>query len=440
MLMTALDTRLPDLLEPSKLLFFNSELPPDAVAELRLIFGRPGNQQARADNVHFMLCLMHDCVRADPRRYLAGVFLPWTGLRRRTQANREAIEADMAKLRNWDGPPDPRWAAGLYRSMVAELFDPYITIATASHQFLEGKFVDINQANVAMSERSKAEYLASRDGFSHLLDGYDPLVRNAVSHAGSHGVTYHEDRIVFKAIKRTRDIEVRKVTWTLPELTRRIEAMYECILSIEATENIFGIDCGRFIVEDIPTRLQFLHEHSTPEARAQERARTLNVVRSMLGEHTHDPEKVIELTSTMLIENFRARGMPFGRASVTAAGDLLLEVPQIDGQLSHGGDIIEAVMKLSRYAIVAEGIYSFAFPAVQVFESPSGASGAERLRIRVGMPLLSAYGSEEAGLIDILHEADIYERGQQISLEVDFEAQQRAEDTMLEDPFPRLPR
>lgn len=430
---------LPILLDPSKLFFICKEVPPEVVSELRVIFGQPGDLQARADNVHFLLCLMHNCMRVDPRRYLVKVFLPWTGIRQRTRINRDAIEADMKWVREGYGRSNLRRMTGVYRSLVAELFDPYITIATASCQFLENKFEGIERANVAISERTKAEFLAARDGFSHLLSGYDPLVRNAVSHAGSHGVQYQPDSIVFKDIKREKNFKVHKVVWSLDELRARIEALFECVLSIEAVENIFGIDCSEFMQNDVPTRLQFMNYHFDADRRASERAKSKKYMCSIVGSNVVDPHTQLQRAASVLRDNFEARDMPFDGAEVSEDGVLVLSVPLSQSQFTDNEELIKTAMKLLRYGIVASGIFQESFPAIEVVERIAG-SRAERLRVRTASALLYEYGEETASLLDVLHDSSFLEGGVPLSIDVDFDEADTADEQMLGDPFPRKQR
>ena len=81
----------------------------------------------------------------------------------------------------------------IYRLVVADVWDPYISLPFACYQFLENSFIDMVSANLGQGERNKAEYIERRlkalDPELRLLSGYDPIARNAVSHSGSHGVT-----------------------------------------------------------------------------------------------------------------------------------------------------------------------------------------------------------------------------------------------------------
>jgi hypothetical protein len=46
----------------------------------------------------------------------------------------------------------------LYRLMVSDLFDPYITILVASCEFIAGTFADLDAANFKMGELNKVEF------------------------------------------------------------------------------------------------------------------------------------------------------------------------------------------------------------------------------------------------------------------------------------------
>lgn len=102
-------------------------------------------------------------------------------------------------------------------------------------------------------ERNKAEYLESRikrvDPENRLLSGYDPIVRNVVTHAGSHGVVYSESAVLFRDIKRGVPAVVNTVEWSHDTLISKIVRLYECI-SIDAAVNVFGVDCGELLLKD----------------------------------------------------------------------------------------------------------------------------------------------------------------------------------------------
>src|SRR5262249_45659239 len=136
----------------------------------------------------------------------------------------------------------------IYRNIVADLFDPYLTLIVACFQFKDGVFTTLDDADLGQGERNKFEYLVSKvkriySGNPTFLSGYDPVVRNAVSHTGARGVRYGADQVIFKNIKRGTPAVVETVTWTFDELQLKMLQLLECIQSIETASEIFGLDC-----------------------------------------------------------------------------------------------------------------------------------------------------------------------------------------------------
>jgi hypothetical protein len=131
-------------------------------------------------------------------------------------------------------------------------------------------------ASVGAGDRGKAEYLASRirrvDPENRLLSGYEPLVRNAVSHAGSDGVVYRPVGVLFREIKRGTPPTVEAVNWSRDALVDKPARLYDCIISIDAAVNVFGVDCGDLILQDEDVKSESLQRALTREQRTKLRA------------------------------------------------------------------------------------------------------------------------------------------------------------------------
>src|SRR5262249_8271026 len=158
------------------------------------------------------------------------------------------------------------------------LFDPYLSLIVACFQFKEGSFTTLEDADIGHGERTKYDYLLKQvnaiyAGKQTFLSGYDPRVRNAISHSGARGVTYLPDRVVFRNIKRATPPVVETVTWTFDELQLRVMQLLECIVSIEVAAEVFGLDCTPVIGADFETYTQFVLHAVPPELRARWRKR-----------------------------------------------------------------------------------------------------------------------------------------------------------------------
>jgi hypothetical protein len=176
----------------------------------------------RLGNIEFLLLLLHEAREVDAPRFLKTVFLPWAGLQRRTRSQRARIGEAFTNLPEAYTEDDAAHiATAIYRPLVADIFDPYLTLLTAAYAFIAGNFIDIQTSNLSASEFNKAEFICARiresGGPVDLLDGYDAVVRNALSHTGSEGLRFEPGAIIFRTIRRgpTPKVEVRR--WTHDE-------------------------------------------------------------------------------------------------------------------------------------------------------------------------------------------------------------------------------
>ena len=239
-----------------------------------------GLKDIRLDTVQMLLCVMHEAREIDQPRFLKTVFLPWHELRQKTRPHFERIGEELSRIGEFEpgSIKEAAHAANVYRNIVSDLFDPYLTLVVACFQFKDGKFTSLDDADLAQGERNKFQYLAARvkeiyKGQPNFLSGYDPLVRNAISHSGARGVTYGADRVVFKNIKRGTPVGVETVIWSFDELQSRVIQLLECIQSIEVASKIFGFDCAQVIGADFDTYCQFVLHAVPPERRAELRER-----------------------------------------------------------------------------------------------------------------------------------------------------------------------
>lgn len=95
---------------------------------------------------------------------------------------------------------------------------------------------------------------------SKLFSGYDPLVRNAISHSGSDGVKYEHEHILFKNIKRGIPPEITWVKWTTEELKENIFSIVNFANGIDCAINIFGIDIANLLFANQELERLFLWE------------------------------------------------------------------------------------------------------------------------------------------------------------------------------------
>lgn len=158
--------------EVTKLFFVRSHLDDLSDTEKQQLLGklnRHGLARSRVDSVQLLLCLMHEARKADPHRYLNEVFFAWYGLRNNTNVHLQAVAADLKRIGDFEpGSIDEAvHCAGLYRRLVSDLFDPYMSLVVASIQFAEGTFVSMEIADLGRPTKSVCPAPVQRTGQAH---------------------------------------------------------------------------------------------------------------------------------------------------------------------------------------------------------------------------------------------------------------------------------
>lgn len=398
----------------------------------------------RHDTIHLLLCLMHEARLIDQPRFLNEVFLPWCGLKRRTADHRRRIGDELARLAEFPegSREEAMHVANLYRNIVSDLFDPYLTLAVACFQFLEAKFTDIQAADLGNGERTKYEYLLSRvkkiyGGGKTFLSGYDPRVRNAISHSGTNGVTYREGEVVFKEISRGAEVSVSTVEWSFDELCTRTLELLECVQSLDICAEIFGLDCTDTLQDSYESfRLACLHA-LTAEQRAGIRAfHEERLERLRTAEDVSWGDRFKYLTAT-LFANCGERGMAALTVKVSVEQKLLgVVVPAAPFDAAKDDELAAKAHPLLRYAVLARAVYGTMFDKFLV-ETADEPAGTPRLAVLTTGAELDAYADERAGLLDLVNDSAWFLAGKRFGFEVNFQSVAAAEAASPNEPFPR---
>ncbi|MBN3003739.1 hypothetical protein JW897_08335 [Chromobacterium alkanivorans] len=433
-----------ELLDPKNLFFFtdHQSLTEKDISVLRGLFFLPGDLQARTSNTYGLLCLMHDCMKIDSARFLKTVFIPWVGIKAKTKVHRSRIMDEFSRVGEFEEGSDADKAhlVNIYRSIVSDLFDPYITLVVACYQFKTGNYKDIDDTNASMGERNKTEYILARKEFLELLKGYNPQVRNAISHSGSHGVTYKNNNIIFREISRNTPPRVNIVTWSKETLEQKIMWLFECIISIEASENVFGIDCQEQILTDFDLFLGFILHCSDHTTREELHAKFNIRMNNIRNNDSLPSETKIETLSKVLFYNCALRKMPILSSSTSEErAELRLEIPKVNTDFSEDEEILNRLLQLPRYSILAFTIFEDLFERFSVVEVDKS-ENLSGLAIIISGNLLRLYCEEKAGLVDLINDSVSFCEGKKIAVEIDFKKLENFEDHSLNEPFPRLLR
>lgn len=155
------------------------------------------------DYISELLDLIHRGLAVDNRKYIDNIFFDFYVIRANTESHLKRIYKQLTEIGNYEenSREEQTHLVNLYRNIVADAFDPYLTLIVATLEFIDGKFVSIQQANLGHGERSKYEYSFSKLKPTKLFDGYNPVARNAISHTGTDGILYEPGQVVFRNIK-----------------------------------------------------------------------------------------------------------------------------------------------------------------------------------------------------------------------------------------------
>lgn len=394
----------------------------------------------RLATIEYLLLSMHQACDQDRSGYLAKVFLPWFGLKRRLEPQILRIVDDIARgdeINEHSNDYAAHVANKVYRPLVSDVFDPYMTLLVATYAFIEGTFVDIETSNLGALERSKAEIVESRirrsGGPADLLDGYDPIVRNALSHTGSDGVLYDPGSVVFRSIKRGSPPVVEARRWTHDELHAHVIALIELVMSVDAAVEIFGLDNEDAMSEGQVRDRFIFHALDSKQRRALSASVSEELVRIRRTETIPLTER-FELLGRILFQQCAERNIACGSVGFNYEQKACIVTVPVPATPVSDDEIREQVMLLIRYLVLARSVFGEMFERFMV---DGEAGGATVIRISLEAGPLDEYIAENAGLIDLIGDAQIWFEGRPLTLAPDFAAVAAAEDTMI---GPRLPR
>lgn len=432
-------------LNPESLLLVRGEtgLDDQLLAELFRKVAFSIDPERRLANLEYILLIMHDARRLDARRYVRDVFLPFTGIQRRLEAQiRRILDEIAASDRFEEGSREDaaHQATKVYRPLVADVFDPYLTLLVATYQFIEGTFVDIGAANLGMGERSKSDFVAARihayGGPAGLMDGYDRVVRNALSHPGSDGIVYEDGSVLFRSFARRKKPKVETRRWFNDELYRRGTALMEFAMSIDAACEVFGID-NMDLLQTPEMRPHFL-DHAASRA---ERLAILRDTDERLDRIRHSQDAPLaerrDRMGTILLANLRERGMPCGGLGFADREAAVSVLVPIDANAEDEVGNARQAASLIRYLILARAVFGSLYGR---YLAHARLGDEEVMVVETPAAALKDYFEERAGLLDLLAESEIHTRSGKLSVTLDLAAIEAYEDETLAPHRPRRGR
>jgi hypothetical protein len=394
----------------------------------------------RLATLEYLLLLMHQASEGDRSAYLTKVFLPWVGIKRRLANQMQRIVRDIVGIEALDAYSEDdaaHIATKVYRPLVADIFDPYMTLLTATYAFIDGSFINIETSNLNLGERNKAELVEARirqfGGPTNLLEGYDPTVRNALSHAGSDGVLYEPRSVLFRNIKRSPTPIVESRRWSHDELHCHVIWLLELFMSIDAAVEIFGIDSLESVA-DREVSDSFVYHALDRDERLSLSASISSKLEQLQTIDTLSEAERFDLLSKIFFLQCGERGIPCTSAAYNGTHRSSIVVVPIEAKPNSDDEIRQTTARLIRYLILARSVYGKLFDQ---FVVDAEVDGASVMRISLPGQPLDEYIAEDAGLVDLLGDASIWLEGTPFKLVFDPVALAEAEDVAI---GPRHPR
>ncbi len=436
------------LLQPETLLMvrkdlaeLDAELKTELHERLRHTFF-PGEWASRLQSV---LLLLHEAHAVDSARFVAQVFLPWVKLRRSLQPNWQRVGREMARIGDTEegSTEETEHQIGLYRLIVSDLFDPYLTLLIACCEFIAGTFTGIDAANFKLGEFNKVEFIEAhlrrRGDTCPMFKGYDAKVRNAISHGGSHGYEIEGRTVLFRNINRGPQPKVSTVRWSVDELGWNGILVAELVSCLDAATELFGLDSVQADDGDFARLLQVVDAAFTPAQRTELRAKLNENLERIWQDPTLDEKRRGEVLTEILTEQFRLRDMALRCIDLSlGGGSVLIAVPP-EGALENDQAVCTRLLMMTRYLIVARTVFGPAGTRIAVVETDHEVEQA-RLMATIPGPLLDAYSAEKAGLIDLLREGQFNLGHDRLEVVIDDKALAEFEDQSLGRRFPRKDR
>lgn len=366
-----------------------------------------------------LMNLFQQAFDRDHNAFIKDIFFQNQLALRATQANQDYVfELFEAAQATPESQRKQIQLVNIYRNMISDLFDPYLSILVACLQLKEGIFNSFDVANLSAAEFNKYEYAYARLKPTRLFDGYLPIIRNTSSHTGTHGIHYEGNSIIFKKIKRSVQLSIDDVLKiSTNQLIGYIQALMDFTQSIDVAINIMGLNIGDVICQT-PTLARAFHEELvTSEELPVRHEERLENYRQIWEDD--------QLTFTEKMQHFRGL---YGKACakelpakfLRVEGDfLVIAVPWKKLESKDLRHKVNRAAELCQYAILAEMYFHERFSDYITEEITE--PGEDTLQVWHKRDDLKLYNEGDANMLDLLQDGKLYQNYIYQPLQVNFE-------------------
>jgi hypothetical protein len=168
-----------------------------------------------------------------------------------------------------------------------------------------------------------------------LYRGYNSKVRNAISHAGSHGVTIEGQSVLFRDIKRGNAPFVSPVRWTVHELSWNGILIAELLDCLDAATEIFGLDCMSTDNADFGTFSHVADAAFTSSQRAELRVLCRRDFAKVWDDQKISDKQRREMLAEFLSRNYDLHGMELRGLDLSAGERVVLIAVPVEGAIDR---------------------------------------------------------------------------------------------------------
>lgn len=376
--------------------------------------------------------LFHQAFDRDNKLFVNELFFECQRSIRLTRKHQVYIYAEWERLKDGDkGESYLIQLVNLYRNIVSDMFDPYLSIIIACLKMVEGNFTSFLGSNLSASEFNKYQYAAKRLRDSNLMKGYFPIIRNAVSHSGTHSIDYLEKCIVFKKIERSDSPKVKEVLKVSEaELLGHIQSLIDFTTAIDVSMNIFGLDIIGFIKDQKDISHQFAEKLASVEAFELWRKNCDDFYLPVWADESRDERSKQEHFARIFAEECARRKLPAKQIVFKKDKLLLIEVPKQPIAMDDEQQLIERMIELIRYCVLAEPFFNPIVNSYVVAELSEDDQGC--LQVWLQGTDLNDYSVRKANMYDLLSDGNFYRDKLNLNISVDFETLERIQFTSFD--------
>ncbi|OFX51416.1 MAG: hypothetical protein A2046_04435 [Bacteroidetes bacterium GWA2_30_7] len=385
--------------------------------------------------------LLHKGLKIDTVQFINNIFFDFYIIRENIIPHKTRIYKLLVDIGKYEenSLDEQTHLINTYRNIVSDLFDPYINLLVATIQFIEGTFISMQETNLGLGERNKYEFVKSRLNKTNLLEGYSPIVRNAISHTGTEGIIYENNEIIFRNIKRGTPPKIDIEKWTNETLRIKTLELMDFIHAIDNCIEIIGFDTTEIIKANNSLSTKFLDEIISKEQRFGILDDLDNKIKKIVNFKAFDNKTKLNLLSQIFFSECKKRKIEI--KSIRFNDELKLvciEVPWTQIDTSNDTEIINKSLNLIRYGTIAIILYKFNYNKYLIGEPKE--VDKDFIAVEIDGKDLEEYVKEEIGLYDLLNDNKIFINNKKIEVSVDFDKLKELEYLSTERRFPKKKR